>query len=68
MALAQRMGALYREKPFVMGFTRKKELENYGFGAGAQMIENEVQTENPAQQEIVLENVSRENHMHRGKI
>ena len=27
------------------------------------MIENEVQTEN-AQQEIVLENVSRENHMH----
>ena len=32
MALAQRMGALYREKPFVMGFT-EKELENYGFGA-----------------------------------
>ncbi|WP_302434905.1 helicase-exonuclease AddAB subunit AddA [Roseburia inulinivorans] len=62
MALAQRMGALYREKPFVMGFT-EEELENYGFGAGAQMIENEVQTEN-AQQEIVLENVSRENHMH----
>ncbi len=62
MALAQSMGALYREKPFVMGFT-EEELENYGFGAGAQMIENEVQTEN-AQQEIVLENVSRENHMH----
>ena len=62
MALAQRMGALYREKPFVMGFT-EEELENYGFGAGAQMIENEVQTEN-AQQEILLENVSRENHMH----
>lgn len=62
MALAQRMGALYREKPFVMGFT-EEELENYGFGAGAQMIENEVQTEN-AQQEIVLENVPRENHMH----
>ena len=62
MALAQRMGALYREKPFVMGFT-EEELERYGFGAGAQMIENEVQTEN-AQQEIVLENVSRENHMH----
>lgn len=62
MALAQRMGALYREKPFVMGFT-EEELENYGFGAGAQMLENEVQTEN-AQQEIVLENVSRENHMH----
>ena len=62
MALAQRMGALYREKPFVMGFT-EEELENYGFGAGAQMIENEAQTEN-AQQEIVLENVSRENHMH----
>ena len=41
----------------------EEELENYGFGAGAQMIENEVQTEN-AQQEIVLENVSRENHMH----
>lgn len=32
MALAQRMGALYREKPFVMGFT-EEELENYGFGA-----------------------------------
>ena len=62
MALAQCGGALYREKPFVMGFT-EEELENYGFGAGAQMIENEVQTEN-AQQEIVLENVSRENHMH----
>ena len=62
MALAQRVGALYREKPFVMGFT-EEELERYGFGAGAQMIENEVQTEN-AQQEIVLENVSRENHMH----
>ena len=28
MALAQRMGALYREKPFVMGFT-EEELENY---------------------------------------
>ena len=62
MALAQRGGALYREKPFVMGFT-EEELERYGFGAGAQMIENEAQTEN-AQQEIVLENVSRENHMH----
>ena len=62
MALAQRMGALYREKPFVMGFT-EEELENYGFGAGAQMIENEVQTEN-AQQEIMSENVSQENHMH----
>ena len=32
MALAQRGGALYREKPFVMGFT-EEELENYGFGA-----------------------------------
>ena len=32
MALAQRMGAFYREKPFVMGFT-EEELENYGFGA-----------------------------------
>lgn len=62
MALAQRMGALYREKPFVMGFT-EEELERYGFGAGAQMIENEAQTEN-AQQEIMSENVSRENHMH----
>ena len=62
MALAQQAGALYREKPFVMGFT-EEELENYGFGVGAQMIENEAQTEN-AQQEIVLENVSQENHMH----
>lgn len=62
MALAQRMGALYREKPFVMGFT-EEEMERYGFGAGAQMIENEAQTEN-AQQEIMSENVSRENHMH----
>lgn len=62
IALAQRGGALYREKPFVMGFT-EEELENYGFGVGAQMIENEAQTEN-AQQEIVLENVSQENHMH----
>ena len=62
MALAQRGGALYREKPFVMGFT-EEELENYGFGAGAQMIENEAQTEN-AQQEIMSENVSQENHMH----
>ena len=62
MALAQRGGALYREKPFVMGFT-EEELERYGFGAGAQMIENEAQTEN-AQQEIVSENVSQENHMH----
>ena len=62
MALAQRVGALYREKPFVMGFT-EEELERYGFGAGAQMIENEAQTEN-AQQEIMSENVSRENHMH----
>ena len=62
MALAQRMGALYREKPFVMGFT-EEELERYGFGAGAQMIENEAQTEN-AQQEIMSENVSRENHMY----
>ena len=62
MARAQRMGALYREKPFVMGFT-EEELENYGFGAGAQMIENEAQTEN-AQQEIMSENVSQENHMH----
>ena len=32
MALAQRGGALYREKPFVMGFT-EEELENYGFRA-----------------------------------
>ena len=32
MALAQFGGALYREKPFVMGFT-EEELENYGFGA-----------------------------------
>lgn len=62
MALAQRMGALYREKPFVMGFT-EEELERYGFGTGAQMIENEAQTEN-AQQEIMSENVSQENHMH----
>ena len=62
MALAQRMGALYREKPFVMGFT-EEEMERYGFGAGAQMIENEAQTEN-AQQEIMSENVSQENHMH----
>ena len=62
MALAQRGGALYREKPFVMGFT-EEELENYGFGVGAQMIENEAQTEN-AQQEIMSENVSQENHMH----
>lgn len=62
MAIAQRMGALYREKPFVMGFT-EEELERYGFGAGAQMIENEAQTEN-AQQEIMSENVSQENHMH----
>ena len=62
MALAQQAGTLYREKPFVMGFT-EEELENYGFGVGAQMIENEAQTEN-AQQEIVLENVSQENHMH----
>ena len=62
MALAQCGGALYREKPFVMGFT-EEELERYGFGAGAQMIENEAQTEN-AQQEIMSENVSQENHMH----
>lgn len=62
MALAQRGGALYRERPFVMGFT-EEELENYGFGVGAQMIENEAQTEN-AQQEIMSENVSQENHMH----
>lgn len=62
MALAQRGGAIYREKPFVMGFT-EEELERYGFGAGAQMIENEAQTEN-AQQEIMSENVSQENHMH----
>ena len=62
MALAQFGGALYREKPFVMGFT-EEELERYGFGAGAQMIENEAQTEN-AQQEIMSENVSQENHMH----
>ena len=62
MALAQFGGALYREKPFVMGFT-EEELERYGFGAGAQMIENESQTEN-AQQEIMSENVSQENHMH----
>ena len=34
MALAQRMGALYRERPFVMGFT-EEELENYGFGVGS---------------------------------
>ena len=62
MALAQFGGALYREKPFVMGFT-EEELERYGCGAGAQIIENEAQTEN-AQQEIMSENVSRENHMH----
>jgi ATP-dependent helicase/nuclease subunit A len=55
MAFAQEKGTLYREKPFVMGFT-EAELEKYGFGAGAQ-------TEN-AQQEIVSENVSQENHMH----
>ena len=34
MALAQRGGALYREKPFVMGFT-EEELENYGFGVSS---------------------------------
>jgi ATP-dependent helicase/nuclease subunit A len=34
MALAQRGGALYREKPFVIGFT-EEELENYGFGVGS---------------------------------
>ena len=34
MALAQHGGALYREKPFVMGFT-EEELENYGFGVGS---------------------------------
>lgn len=34
MALAQRGGALYRERPFVMGFT-EEELENYGFGVGS---------------------------------
>lgn len=34
MALAQRGGALYREKPFVMGFA-EEELENYGFGVGS---------------------------------
>ena len=34
MALAQRGGALYREKPFVMGFT-EEELENKGFGVGS---------------------------------
>ena len=34
MALAQQAGALYREKPFVMGFT-EEELENYGFGVGS---------------------------------
>lgn len=34
MALAQCGGALYREKPFVMGFT-EDELENYGFGVGS---------------------------------
>lgn len=62
MALAQCGGALYREKPFVMGFT-EEQMERYGFGAGAQMIENEAQTEN-AQQEIMSENVSQENHMH----
>lgn len=55
MAFAQEKGTLYREKPFVMGFT-EAELEKYGFGAGAQ-------TEN-AQQEIASENVSQENHMH----
>ena len=32
--VAQRGGALYREKPFVMGFT-EEELENYGFGVGS---------------------------------
>lgn len=32
MALAQQAGMLYREKPFVMGFT-EEELESYGFGA-----------------------------------
>ena len=55
MAFAQEKGTLYREKPFVMGFT-EAELEKYGFGAGAQ-------TEN-AQQEIASENVSQEKHMH----
>ena len=42
MALAQRRGALYREKPFVMGFT-EEELENYGFGVGAQITQIPVQ-------------------------
>ena len=31
MAAAQKAGTLYREKPFVMGFS-EKELEKYGFG------------------------------------
>ena len=62
MEFAQEKGTLYREKPFVMGFT-EAELERYGFGAGAQIVENEAQTEN-AQLEIVSENVSQENHMH----
>lgn len=53
MALAQRMGALYREKPFVMGFT-EEELERYGFGAGAQMIENEAQENHMHEEDLTL--------------
>lgn len=53
MALAQCGGALYREKPFVMGFT-EEELENYGFGAGAQMIENEAQENHMHEKDLTL--------------
>lgn len=53
MALAQCGGALYREKPFVMGFT-EEELENYGFGAGAQMIENEAQENHMHEEDLTL--------------
>ena len=34
MGAAEKDGKLYREKPFVMGFT-EEELENYGFGVGS---------------------------------
>lgn len=53
MALAQCGGVLYREKPFVMGFT-EEELENYGFGAGAQMIENEAQENHMHEEDLTL--------------
>lgn len=38
MALAQRMGALYREKPFVMGFT-DEQLDEFGFAENTEQAE-----------------------------